>query len=93
MKKIFFYIFTILSIICFALVGMLFYIQQTQESPGMILIYFIPFLVMGLLFFAISFLLKKFQKLELSKYSTWLFRFNLVTAIVGLLTLLYTLNP
>ena len=90
MKKAAFLIFTIVSLIGYVLSGILLGIHFTQESPGMIMIFLIPLLIVGLSTGIIAFTIKSTQKLELKQFSVWLHYLNLLLIILGTIVLVYT---
>ncbi len=89
MKKIFFVIFTVISITSYTISGLLLAINLTDENPGMVMIFLVPFLIIGVASGIIALLIKQIKSLELKQFLTWLHYLNLILIPLSIIALIY----
>jgi len=89
MKKIFFIILTIISIGSYILSGFLLKAHFTDEKIGMVMVFLIPLLIIGLISGVVAYFLKRSKILELNQFLVRLHYFNLLLIFLGMIALIY----
>lgn len=86
-----FTILTFVSLVNFGFASMLMKALVEEQEMGMVMIYFIPLLILGLGFGVAATMMKIKQQLKLNLLLNWMHHFNLLLMVFGVLALVSAL--